>query len=106
MVVVVVVGFVLTLQEMGSSRIISRSNRINRMAVRKNWMEMGERALPKGSKPHSYGESLLISGFVGIRVLMTYRRVAVAMAMEIRSVRLIISSRGGPHAWKALILVY
>lgn len=52
-VVVEIVGFVLMLQEMGRSRIISRSNRINRIATRKNWMEMGERALPSGSNPHS-----------------------------------------------------
>lgn len=37
---------------------------------------------------------------------MVYRRVAVAVAVMIRSVRLIISSRGGPHAWKAFVLVY
>lgn len=50
---VVVVGFVLVLQGMGRSKTISKSNRINRIATRKNWMEMGERALPNGSNPHS-----------------------------------------------------
>lgn len=50
---VVAVGFVLALQGTGRSRIISKSNRMNKIATRKNWMEMGERALPRGSNPHS-----------------------------------------------------
>lgn len=53
MIVVVIVGFVLILHGMGRSKIISKSNKINRIATRKNWMEMGERALPSGSNPHS-----------------------------------------------------
>lgn len=39
----------------GSSRAISRSNNKNVIATRKNFMENGKRADPKGSKPHSYG---------------------------------------------------
>lgn len=47
------VGFVFMLQGIGRRRMISRSNRMNRIATRKNWMEIGERALPNGSNPHS-----------------------------------------------------
>lgn len=39
----------------GSSRAISRSNRRNVIATRKNFIENGSRADPKGSNPHSYG---------------------------------------------------
>lgn len=63
-------GLVFMLQGIGRRRTISRSNRINRMATRKNWIEIGDRASPSGSNPHSYGESLLISGLVTISVLM------------------------------------
>lgn len=37
----------------GRSRAISRSNRRNVMATRKNFIENGSRADPMGSKPHS-----------------------------------------------------
>lgn len=37
----------------GSSRAISRSNRRNRIATRKNRIENGSRADPRGSNPHS-----------------------------------------------------
>lgn len=37
----------------GRSRAISRSNSKNRIATRKNRMENGSRADPRGSKPHS-----------------------------------------------------
>lgn len=37
----------------GSSRAISRSNKRNRMATRKNRKENGSRAEPRGSNPHS-----------------------------------------------------
>lgn len=46
-------GLVLMLHGIGSSRTISKSNRIKRIAIRKNWMEIGVRAFPRGSKPHS-----------------------------------------------------
>lgn len=81
---VVLVGFVFMLQGIGRRRMISRSNRINRIATKKNWIEIGERALPSGSNPHSYGDSLFMSGFVGVKVLMMYRRVDVAMARMMR----------------------
>lgn len=37
----------------GRRRAISRSNRRNVMAIRKNFIENGSRAEPRGSKPHS-----------------------------------------------------
>ena len=37
----------------GRSSAISRSNSKNVMATRKNFMEKGRRADPRGSKPHS-----------------------------------------------------
>lgn len=48
----------------GSRRAISRSNRRNRMATRKNRRENGSRAVPRGSKPHSYGDSFSWSGLI------------------------------------------
>lgn len=39
----------------GKSSAISRSNRRNVMATRKNFIEKGRRADPIGSNPHSYG---------------------------------------------------
>lgn len=55
---------VFMLHGIGSSRTISKSNKINRIATRKNWIEIGDRASPIGSNPHSYGDSLLMSGLV------------------------------------------
>lgn len=40
-------------QGMGNNRAISRSNRRNVMATKKNFMEKGRRAELMGSKPHS-----------------------------------------------------
>ena len=37
----------------GRRRAISRSNSRNVMAIKKNFMEKGSRAEPRGSKPHS-----------------------------------------------------
>ena len=48
----------------GSRRAISRSNKRTRIATRKNRIENGRRAVPSGSKPHSYGDSFSESGFV------------------------------------------
>lgn len=48
----------------GRSRAISRSNRRNRMATRKNRIEKGSRADPRGSNPHSYGDSFSESGVI------------------------------------------
>lgn len=58
------------LHGIGSRRTISKSKRINRIATRKNWIEIGDRASPSGSNPHSYGESLLMSGLMIISILM------------------------------------
>lgn len=44
-------------QGRGSKRAISRSKRRKRIATRKKRREKGRRADPKGSNPHSYGES-------------------------------------------------
>lgn len=41
----------------GRSRAISRSNNRNIIAIRKNCSENGMWAEPRGSNPHSYGES-------------------------------------------------
>lgn len=48
----------------GSSRAISRSNKRNRIATKKNRMENGSRADPSGSNPHSYGDSFSESGVI------------------------------------------
>ena len=40
-------------QGSGSRRAISRSNKRNVIATRKNFIEKGNRAEPMGSKPHS-----------------------------------------------------
>lgn len=69
-------------------------------------MEIGVRASPSGSKPHSYGDSLLMSGFIVARVLIVYSRVDVREEIAIRIAMLIISSRLGLNAWKALVLLY
>lgn len=63
-VMVVLGGLVFILHGIGSKSTISKSNRMNKIAIKKNWMEMGVRAFPSGSKPHSYGDSLLMSGFI------------------------------------------
>lgn len=51
-------------QGRGRSKAISRSNKRKRMATRKNRREKGSRADPRGSKPHSYGDSFSASGFI------------------------------------------
>lgn len=69
-------------------------------------MEIGVRAFPSGSNPHSYGDSLLISGFVMMWILIAYSIVAVTIAIIMRVARFIISSRWGLNAWKAFVLLY
>lgn len=44
-------------QGRGRRSAISRSKRRNKIAIRKNRRENGRRALPRGSKPHSYGDN-------------------------------------------------
>lgn len=46
-------GLVFMLHGIGSNRTISKSKRMNKMATRKNWIEIGDRASPNGSNPHS-----------------------------------------------------
>lgn len=48
----------------GRRRAISRSKSRNRIAIKKNRSEKGSRADPRGSNPHSYGESFSASGFI------------------------------------------
>lgn len=48
----------------GRSRAISRSKRRKRMATRKKRIEKGSRADPRGSNPHSYGDSFSESGVI------------------------------------------
>jgi len=60
--------------DIGNSKIISRSKRINRIATRKNFIEKGSRADPEGSNPHSYGESFSLFGRLKGKNLMTRRR--------------------------------
>jgi len=103
---IVVVGeLVFMLHGIGSSRTISRSNKINKIATRKNWIEIGDRASPIGSKPHSYGESLLMSGLDIMYKLMMYRAVTIVNDIIDNDVRSIISSLVGLSAWKALVLL-
>ena len=81
---IVVVGeFNCAAQGEGRRRAISRSNKRNRIAIRKNRMENGNRAEPSGSNPHSYGESFSESGVIIGSQKLTVRRIrerAVAMA--------------------------
>lgn len=51
-------------QGSGRRRAISRSKRRNKIATRKKRREKGRRAEPRGSKPHSYGESFSWSGVI------------------------------------------
>lgn len=48
----------------GRRRAISKSKRRNKMATKKKRRENGRRAEPRGSKPHSYGESFSWSGVI------------------------------------------
>lgn len=70
----------------GSSRAISRSNKRNRIATRKNRIEKGSRADPRGSNPHSYGESFSESGFIWasqkFRAVRRMLRVKDAVSMN------------------------
>lgn len=54
-VVIVAMLVVCTAHGRGSRRAISRSNRRNVIATKKNFIEKGRRAELVGSNPHSYG---------------------------------------------------
>ena len=56
-------GEVRTAAGRGKSRAISRSNKRNRIATRKNRKENGRRADFRGSNPHSYGDFFSLSVF-------------------------------------------
>lgn len=79
-------------QGRGRRRAISRSKRRNRIATRKNRREKGRRAEPRGSKPHSYGESFSRSEFIkGSQKEMIARiRVRVRARIIVVVIRLII----------------
>lgn len=54
------------------------------MATRKNRIEKGSRADPRGSKPHSYGDSFSESGFIwasqkfrAVRAMLRVRERAI-----------------------------
>lgn len=47
----------------GSSRAISKSNKRNVIATRKNFIENGRRADPVGSNPHSYESTFSVYEF-------------------------------------------
>lgn len=69
----------------GSNRAISRSNKRNRIATKKNRNEKGRRAFPKGSKPHSYGDSFSLSGFKSgsqNAIVAKIREIRAVIAME------------------------
>lgn len=65
---------------MGSSSAISRSKRRNKIATKKNRKENGSRAVPRGSNPHSYGESFSVSGVVcGSQKLIVIKRTVITV---------------------------
>lgn len=77
----------------GRRRAISRSNRRNRMATRKKRIEYGSRAEPRGSNPHSYGDSFSVSGLkVGSQKLTAAKIIDKVSAISIYGS--IIFSRG------------
>lgn len=69
----------------GSRRAISRSNSKNRIATRKNRIENGSRADPRGSKPHSYGDNFSGSGFI----CASQKFSAVRMMLKVSDVMII-----------------
>lgn len=80
----------------GRSRAISRSNSRKRMATRKNRMENGRRADPRGSNPHSYGDSFSLSGLIaGSQNAMNARIRETRAGMAIDNVMRFITSPWG-----------
>lgn len=68
----------------GSRRAISRSNRRKRIATRKNRIENGSRADPRGSNPHSYGDSFSESGFIWAS--QKFNRVSAMLRVDDRTI--------------------
>lgn len=69
----------------GSNRAISKSNSRNKIAIRKNRIENGSRALLHGSNPHSYGDSFSEFGVCGgnqklISINMVVNMVEIPMS--------------------------
>lgn len=92
----------------GRRSAISRSNRRNVMATRKNFMEKGRRADPIGSNPHSYG--LVFSEYAfswGSQNAMITSRVASVKLVRRASIRFIILFRVRPKLadWKSAVLL-
>lgn len=73
-------------QGRGRRRAISRSNKRNRIATRKNRSEKGSRADPSGSNPHSYGDSFSASGFICGNQKDTIARIEDRATVMIRMV--------------------
>lgn len=71
----------------GNRRAISRSNRRNVMATRKNFIEKGSRAELVGSKPHSYGLAFSEYRFIwgsqnAIRIRANDRKVLIEIIIN------------------------
>lgn len=81
----------------GKRSAISRSNKRNVMATRKNFMEKGRRDDPMGSNPHSYG--LVFSEYTfswGSQNAIMTSRVASVKLVRRASIRFIILFRARP----------
>lgn len=92
----------------GSNSAISRSNRRNVMATKKNFMEKGRRADPIGSNPHSYG--LVFSEYEfnwGSQNAIITSSVASEKLVSRASIRFIILSWVRPRLtdWKSVVLI-
>lgn len=92
----------------GRRSAISRSNKRNVMATRKNFIEKGRRADPMGSNPHSYG--LVFSEYTfswGSQNAMMTSRVASVKLVRRASIKFIILFRTRPKLadWKSAVLV-
>ena len=92
----------------GRRSAISRSNRRNVMATRKNFMENRRRADPIGSNPHSYG--LVFSEYAfswGSQNAMITSRVANVKLVRRANIRFIILFRVRPKLtdWKSVVLI-
>lgn len=72
----------------GEGRFLGRRVRIEWL-LRKNRIEKGSRADPRGSKPHSYGDSFSASGFVWASQKFKTARIIVNVS-ESRSINMIM----------------
>ena len=91
----------------GRRSAISRSNRRNVMATRKNFMEKGRQANPIGSNPHSYG--LVFSEYAfswGSQNTIITSSVASVRLVRRANIRFIILFRIRPKLtdWKSAVL--